>query len=631
MTLSSSTGSASTSCASSNEALLQILFDTSRSLSSTVRQEGGMSVSVTVPSNGTILDSFVFKQGDLLTNLTACLSRSGCYALELINFWKGYYQIFYDGSLVTDSIQFPYYMTPSSQGGSNSSHRIGGSTNGTDTSTSMSMMTTTTATNDNNPQQQHQQQQGFEPYESNLTFVELAQQQQGSSCIPQCDPTAEALYEVRIYAGSYGDGALGWRIEQDGDGQGDVGGGDALMGCEDDGAPGAEYGGSSSSGRCGTVNGVRLQRACLPKSGGGCRRFVMGHPNLVPSEGSEMYDDDQQQHESSSQSEPASVDLWVGHYPPSFTVLVDGTVRADGTSATFASANIVSNGSSSACTDECASDESLLEIFQYRTGAPLQYSLRDLHTLDVVLRSSNSSTDVLVYERQCVPAFRCYDLTFTSNEEGAASASASSNKTSVDSLSDGVGGVSTQVVLGGTYYANTMVNDLPFRVILGERCERQEACSSDELLVQVDINTSGEAHNASQHVPGYYCAWSVLDERDLPKSRLPQESMTYFSNGYSGGSMFRHYACVPDVASMSFAMLGSVPSDVAWSLERNGVVLGCREHRTNHSAPFRYLDDYILTPLDGSCRTVPPSPTETRRHHHHHHPHPCPPTLSSGL
>jgi hypothetical protein len=283
-------------------------------------------------------------------------------------------------------------------------------------------------------------------------------------------------------------------------------------------------------------------------------------------------------------------------------VLVDGTVAAEGTSATFASADIASNGSS-ACSQECASDESLLEIFQYMT-APLQYSLRDLHTLDVVLRSPNSSNDVLLYERKCVPAFRCYDLTFTSYEEGAA-ASASSNSTSLDSMSDGVGGVSTQVVLGGTYYANTMVQDLPFRVILGERCERQEACSSDELLVQVDINTSGEAQNASQHVPGYYCAWSVLDERDLPTSRLPQESMTYFSNGYSGGSMFRHYACVPDVSSMSFAMLGSVPSDVTWSLERNGVVLGCREHRSNHSAPFEYLNDYILTPLDGSCQHSP--------------------------
>jgi hypothetical protein len=332
----------------------------------------------------------------------------------------------------------------------------------------------------------------------------------------------------------------------------------------------------------------------------------MGHPNLVPSEGSEMYDDDQQQHESSSQAEPASVDLWVGHYPPSFAVLVDGTAVAEGTSATFASADLVSNGSSSACTDECASDESLLEIFQYMT-APLRHTLRDLHTLDVVLRSSNSSTDVLVYERKCVPAFRCYDLTFTNEEGAAATATASSHNASFDSISDGVGGVSTQVVLGGTYYANTMVrNDgAPFRVILGERCERQEACSSDELLVQVDINTSGEAENASQHVPGYYCAWSVLDERDLPKSRLPQESMSYFSNGYSGGSMFRHYACVPDLSSMSFAMLSSVPSDVAWSLERNGVVLGCREHRSNHSAPFEFLNDYILTPLDGSCRHSP--------------------------
>jgi hypothetical protein len=595
MTLSSSTDSASTSCASSNEALLQIVFNAS--VSSTVRQEGGMRVSVTVPSNGTTVDSFTFRQGDILHNLTACLSKSGCYALELINVWKGYYQIFYDGSLVTDSIQFPYYVTaPSSPGGSNSSssHLIGGSTNGTDVSTSMSMMT---ATNDDNPQQQ--QQGSFEPYESNLTFVELVTQQQGSSsssqCVPECDLATESLVEVQIYAGSYGDGALSWRIQDEGGG-----GADQLMGCEDDGG--------ASTGRCGTVNGVRLQRACLPKSGRGCRRFVMGHPNLVPSEGSEMYDDDQQQQESSSQAEPASVDLWVGHYPPSFTVLVDGTVAAEGTSATFASADVVSNGNgSSACTDECASDESLLEIFQYRTGAPLQYSLRDLHTLDVVLRSSNSSNTVLVYERQCVPAFRCYDLTFTSNEEGgaAATASASSHNASLDSVSDGVGGVSTQVVLGGTYYANTMVHDLPFRVILGERCERQEACSSDELLVQVDINTSGEAENASQHVPGYYCAWSVLDERDLPTSRLPQESMTYFSNGYSGGSMFRHYACVPDVSSMSFAMLGSVPSDVAWSLERNGVVLDCREHRTNHSAPFKYLDDYILTPLDGSCRHSP--------------------------
>jgi hypothetical protein len=640
MLLSPSTDLTSPSCASSSsssseEALLQIIFNTTTSSSSStaVRPAGGMRVSVTFPSNGTILDSFAFKQGDILRNLTACLSRSGCYALELINFWKGYYQIIYDGSFLTDStVEFPYYVTSSSpsQGGNNSNLRNGSSSNlhngsssssssnsnsnnsssSTEASPSMSMMTP----DDDNHQQQHQQQQSFEPYESNLTFVALTQQQQqqqGSAsssssfqCIPQCDLSTEDLYEVQIYGGSYGDGALSWRIEQDDNGQGDVGGGaDQLMGCEDDDASGEAYeegaASSTSTGRCGTVNGVRLQRACLPKSGTGCRRFVMGHPNRVPSEGSaEVYDDDHHHHQQ-QQQQP---DRWVGHYHPSFKVSVDGLVAAGGTSATFASADIVTDGNGNgSCSEGCNSGGSLLEIFRYRTAAPLRYSLRDLHTLDVVLRSSNSSSgdNVLGYERQCVPAFRCYDLTFTSNEKGAA---ASASNSSIG------GGISTQVVLGGTYYANTVVRDHTFRVILGERCERQEACSSEQSLVQVEIDTGGEARNASQPVPGYnYCAWSVLDERYPPNaSRLPQESTAYFSNGYSGGSMFRHYACVPDLSSsLSFAMLNSVPSDVTWSLERNGVVLGCREHCGNHSAPFRYLDDYILTPLDGSCRHSP--------------------------
>jgi hypothetical protein len=624
MLLSPTTDPASTSCeSSSNEALLQILFNdaSSSSVSSTaVMQAGGMSVSVTIPTNGTILDSFTFRQGDILTNLTACLSRSGCYALELINFWKGYYQIFYDGAFLTDStVEFPSYVRAAPQGSSSNLHNGSSSTNGTEASPSMSPSMSMMTPDDDN--QRQQQQSNFEPYESNLTFVELVtppqqQQQQGSSsssCVPQCDPTTESLYEVQIYAGSYGDGALSWRIEQDG-GQGDseVGGGAAhLMGCEEDASGEAYKEGASSStstGRCGTVNGVRLQRACLPKRiPTGCRRFVMGHPNRVPSQGSaEVYADQQQQqqqqqqqHEYSQSQHPSSVDRWVGHYHPSFQVSVNGRVAAEGTSATFASADLVSNGNGSAGSEGCANGEALLEIFRYRTAAPLRYSLRDLHTLDIVLRSSSpsNSSNMLGYERQCVPASRCYDLTFT-YEEGAASAFNSSI---------GGGGASTRVVLGGTYYANTVVRDYKLRIVLGERCERQEACSAEQSLVQVDIDTSLEAHNASQHVPGYYCAWSVLDERDPPNaSRLPAESTTYFSNGYSGGSMFRHYACVPDLSlSLSFAMLRSVPSDVTWTLERNGAVLDCREFHENHSAPFEYLNDYILTPLDGSCRHSP--------------------------
>jgi hypothetical protein len=115
------------------------------------------------------------------------------------------------------------------------------------------------------------------------------------------------------------------------------------------------------------------------------------------------------------------------------------------------------------------------------------------------------------------------------------------------------------------------------------------------------------------------CAWSILDEKNPPKYGVPELSTTYFSNGYPGGAAFRHYTCVPNpddasssssTSMLSFGMMSSVSSaDVTWSVERNGAVLDCREFHDDHIAPFEYLDDYILTPLDGSCLHPPTGST----------------------
>jgi hypothetical protein len=181
--------------------------------------------------------------------------------------------------------------------------------------------------------------------------------------------------------------------------------------------------------------------------------------------------------------------------------------------------------------------------------------------------------------------------------------------------------LSTQVILDGVYFANALVRDVPFRVLLGEDgCARQQdpattTCSSDESLVSVAINTttgSGEAgtflNGSSLYLPSYYCAWSVFDLNDPPRQRLPELSTRYFANGYPRGGSFRHSLCVPHNAtsSLMFGMLNSVPPDVvSWTVQLNGdAPLACRltSDGSSNSNPEDYWRDYIRTPLDGSCQ-----------------------------
>jgi hypothetical protein len=560
----SSTASSTPNCSSSNEALLQILFNNASGSDTAIMQEGGMSVALIVPSNGTTIDSVQFNKGDNLANLSMCVPASLCYGLELINFWKDYYQIFYDKSELTDAAQqFPYYMRPPQLNNASAE---------------------TSST--------------FTPFESNLTFVEIGQ---GSSCVPECDPTTEALYEVQIFGGNNGEASLSWRIEQQQDE--DTQGGNPqnytrYMGCEDDPA----------GDTCGNSYDVRVSRSCLPASTSAqnCLRFVMGNPNVVPSEGPDAFSDVDS---ATGGGVPPSIQ-GAGHYHPTFQVSVNGTVVAQGTSPTFTSVEIMG----AACS-RCPEDTALLEIFQYRTG-PVDYSLRDLQSGQLVSRSSVNSSDMLRYERTCVSSSSCYALAFESSD-------APFNAPLSIPVTDGV---STQVILDGVYFTNALVRDVPFRAILGNDCAQQPstACSANETLVSVAINTTGTGsgggtgtslnNGSSLYLPSYYCAWSIFDLNDPPKQRLPELSTRYFANGYPSGCTFRHSLCVPDNSNnnnnsnasssdLVLGMLSSVPTDVvSWAVQVNGnAPLECRMV-TDGNHPDDYWSDYIRTPLDGSCQ-----------------------------
>jgi hypothetical protein len=226
--------------------------------------------------------------------------------LELINFGRGrhYYQIFYDGAPVpaTDAgvcSRFPYSMAPSSSSSSNGDHGAFVVTNGTDTAPTL---------------------ERFAPYESNLTFEQKRgqqhqqqhqQQQQQKvvfvkavrACRSACD---DACHRGPVrghvtYSGSFGDGgSFGGRIQEDGDDDG--GGGKdhpprVLMGVRKRNCSGAEAEKEGSSSPCGEERRpyrVQVRRACLLKSSptASCRRFVVGHPHVVPAEGPGPFEDD---------------------------------------------------------------------------------------------------------------------------------------------------------------------------------------------------------------------------------------------------------------------------------------------------------------------------------------------------
>jgi hypothetical protein len=334
----------------------------------------------------------------------------------------------------------------------------------------------------------------------------------------------------------------------------------------------------------------------------------MGNPNVVPSEGPDAFSDVDSA--PGGGGVPPSIQ-GAGHYHPTFQVSVNGTVVAEGTSPTFTSVEIM-GAECSRCPDGTA----LLEIFQYRTG-PVDYSLRDLQSDRLVSRSSSAnSSDMLRYERQCVPSDSCFALAFESSD-------APFNAPLSIPVTDGV---STQVILDGVYFTNALVRDVPFRAILGNGCAQQPVpvCSANESLVSVAINTTGTGsqggtgsgslnNGSSLYLPSYYCAWSIFDLNDPPKQRLPELSTRYFANGYPSGSTFRHSLCVPDndtnsnsassSSALMFGMLNSVPTDVvSWTVQRNGnAPLECRMV-TDGNNPDDYWSDYIRTPLDGSCQ-----------------------------
>jgi hypothetical protein len=138
------------------------------------------------------------------------------------------------------------------------------------------------------------------------------------------------------------------------------------------------------------------------------------------------------------------------------------------------------------------------------------------------------------------------------------------------------------------------------------------------LLYEHDPSEAGSNSNSSSHI-GNDAVRAIWDPAQDP-------TMFRFDLGYPASSRSRSYACLAPTSNSSstraFAAVKAVPDGAKLTLERNGVVLSCREpfsflagNRSSYTSPvvtvrgtsFSFgldANDVSTTPLDGTCAST---------------------------